>query len=317
MKRRLIGIVCCLSLSTAALAEDSQPADETQPAEQAQPVGEAQRIDDANSEAEIVEAVQLRSEPVPPTDSDRARSYEVDLDLDYLWDGGALPFVYGSGALALGLRLFVTPRTSPTLFPTSEGGEAVFSDTVPEVALGLTAAAGLGIIALTPSVGRWHHAKGYGQALLTTIALTEITKNFVGRQRPTFQVGDTDVDLRRSFFSGHASVTAVTTMYLGLYLNKHILPRVRAPYAPIARLLTYGALGAAYIGVPYSRLQDNRHHLSDVATGMFVGSAFAVGFWAYQETRLLRSEEAFYRKRRSVVVIPDLQNRGLLLTSSW
>lgn len=255
-----------------------------------------------------------------PTSPDTAddESFEVDLKLDYLWDGGALPFVYGSGALALGIRLFVSPRSSPGLFPPDEGGAQVADDTVPEVALGLAALGGLGLIAGIPNVGRWHHAKGYAEAVLTTIALTEIAKNLAGRHRPTYHVGSTDLDLRRSFFSGHSSVTAVTTVYLGLYLHRHVLPQLHGPYATVVRVASYGALAAAFIGVPVSRVKDNRHHLSDVTAGAFVGSAVALSFYAFQESRFLRSEEDFYvDKRRRMLLVPDLQNRGISFVTQW
>ncbi len=329
MKLLSLVLCCCLGFTQVALAQEA-PSEPSSPSDPAQdplddppstpidppptdPIDEP--IEDSSADEGTAEpALETPADPqeAPPA------SFKVKVDADYLWDGGALPFVYGSSAIALGFRLFVSPPARPRLFSESEGGATVHADTVPEYALALGAGAGAAMIALVPGTGRWHHFKGYMEALATTIALTEVTKNVIGRHRPTFVEGDTSEDQRRSFFSGHASITSVSTVYLGIYVHEHLMPRWRGPAAPAMRLLTYGALGAAYVGVPYSRVHDHRHNLSDVATGAAVGTAFAIGFYAYQESRLIDSEEAFYRHKRSqVMLVPDLENRGLQLVSVW
>jgi membrane-associated phospholipid phosphatase len=276
----------------------------------------------ANEQTEagrVQEQLSRTQEPFPERlEADVPEHFDVQVDVSYLWDGGALPFLFGSGALALGLRLFASPASSPLLFPNNEGVVTSFGNTVPELAVGLGVGAGAGLMALMPGIGRWHHLKGYAEATVSTIALTEVVKNLVGRQRPHYQPGDTDPDHRRSFFSGHSSIAAATTVYLGLYLGKHVLPRIGGHYGPAARALVYGALGAAFVGIPYSRLHDNRHHLGDVLAGSAVGTVIAVSFFAYQESRLLESQEEFYlAKRRRMMVLPDVQNRGLHLVTVW
>ena len=259
--------------------------------------------------AEEVEATQ---------EVERREHFEAELDAAYFWDGGALPFVYGSLAVGVGLRLFVTPPDTPRLFSASEGGATTFDDTVPSYAVGLYAGAGAGLIALLPTSARLHHLKGYSEAVLTTMALTEIAKNFFGRHRPLFQEGDEDPDHRRSFFSGHASITAASTVYFGLYLHQHIGPRLRGPRAGLYKALAFTLLGGALVGVPISRVRDNRHHLSDVLTGAFAGSAMAALFYAYQESRYQDDREELYGAKRSrLVLVPDLDNRGLSLMTSW
>lgn len=259
----------------------------------------------------------LRSNPAGADDSTSV-NFEPELSMSYLWDGGAVPFFYGSIAVGVGIRFLVAPPESPRLFPASEGGLATFENTVPELALGIFTAAGAGLIAAVPGPARWYHLKGYGQAVATTLALTSASKNLIGRHRPHYQADESGVDQRRSFFSGHSSLTLVSTVYLGLYLREHVFPRYQRSSDALWKAAAYGALAAVAVGVPVSRLEDNRHHLSDVMTGAVVGSAAAAIFYAYQERRFRDAEEDFYLKKRTVVVvIPDLENRGLTLVTHW
>lgn len=240
--------------------------------------------------------------------------FAPSLDAEYFWDGGALPFFYLAGATALGLRLFVEPPSSPNLFPESEGGIQEFGNAVPEYIVTAYSLGFAGLIAAAPKGERWHHLKGYGEAVMTTMALTEIAKNIVGRHRPHYQEGMAEeVDLRRSFFSGHASITAAGTVYVGLYLSRNLLPKP-------SLLKTVGvlALGGLLVGVPYSRVVDNRHHLSDVLTGGVVGSAVATAFYVYQQSRFANARESFRAKKRSQTqIVPNLRNPGLTLLHRW
>ena len=45
-----------------------------------------------------------------------------------------------------------------------------------------------------------------------------------------------------------------------------------------------GALGVS-VYIPYTRLNDNRHHMSDVITGGVVGGLVSMGFFFWQEKR--------------------------------
>lgn len=240
--------------------------------------------------------------------------FTPSLDSEYFWDGGAVPFIYVAGATALGLRLFVEPPSSPKLFPESEGGIQDFGNAVPEYIVTAYSLGFAGFIASVPKAERWHHLKGYGEAVLTTMALTEIAKNIVGRHRPHYQEGmEEEFDLRRSFFSGHASITAAGTVYVGLYLSRNLLPKP-------SLLKTVGvlALGGLLVGVPYSRVVDNRHHLSDVLTGGVVGGAVATAFYVYQQGRFADAQESSRaRKRSQTQIVPNLRNPGLTLLHRW
>jgi membrane-associated phospholipid phosphatase len=264
---------------------------------------------------------QSEIDQAPSTGVERPR-FVPRLRASYLVDGGAIPFIYGSTAVGLGFRFLVKPPNTPHLFPPSEGGVDNFDNTVPEVVLGAISVGGAALIGASGSASRWYHLKGYGQALLTTMAATEISKNLIGRRRPHFQPGDfSDDDHRRSFFSGHSSAAAATAVYLGLYLNEHVAPRLRGAGGGFLKLAGASVLAAILVGVPASRIDDNKHHLSDVLTGAAVGSAFAVVFYAYQEGRYRTHRERFFQDWRSkgtrVHVVPDIKNRGLSLVTSW
>jgi hypothetical protein len=73
---------------------------------------------------------------------------------------------------------FVEPAASPRLFSANEGGAPHHGDTVPSLFLAVYALAGAGVTASVPSPARWHHLKGYTQAAITTVALTEVSKAF-------------------------------------------------------------------------------------------------------------------------------------------
>jgi membrane-associated phospholipid phosphatase len=245
-------------------------------------------------------------------------SYSPALDTSYFWDDGAVPFIYGSASLALGLRIFAEPAATPRLFTDDEGGAEVRGDSVHSVLTGLYALTGAGATAAVSTPARWHHFKGYAQALLTTIALTEGSKMFFGRHRPDYVQGDDDPEQRRSFVSGHSSTTASASVYFGLYFHYHLRHRLRGQWAEPGTALVYTLLTAAAVGVPWSRVQDNRHNVGDVLAGVFVGSAMSAVFFAYQEANFQRAHETFYKqKRKRIVVVPDLQNRGVTLMTRW
>lgn len=274
------------------------------------------------SSAQLAQADQLVA-PAPEQEGQgegkqAGATFAPRLDASYFWDDGAIPFVYGTAVLALSLRVFAEARETPLLFSASEGGAEVAGDTVPSYVVGVYAAAGAGLLALTPTEARLHHFKGYGEAVLTTIAVTEVAKKTFGRHRPDYAPGDTDPDQRQSFFSGHSSITAATSVYLGLYFYEHLSPRLRGPAAGLFKVLVYSTLAGVTLGMPLTRLEDNRHHPGDVVTGAAVGSVLATAFFAYQEARFRSEREGFYRGNRlALVVLPDVQNRGLTLATRW
>lgn len=211
----------------------------------------------------------------------------------YLYDGGAIPFFWLPAGVTLGLALFAEPPETPRLFSETEGGAEPKGDTVPNLAVAVYIVAGLGAIAAIPVARsvRAFHLKGYAESTMTTAALTEIAKVTFGRHRPSWTPATDEPDMRKSFFSGHASLTFGTSTYLGFYLHDHVFSEWRDPGQAFAawELLPLGTLAAGSVAVAASRVHDNRHNVSDVITGALVGTGLSTGFYLWHESRYRRA----------------------------
>ena len=153
---------------------------------------------------------------------------------------------------------------------------------------------------------------GLSEAVLATLALTEVLKVAVGRLRPDFQgrlrrhgcatgqlgpahcgddvgpplaedTGEAEAlleDGRKSFPSGHSSISFALATYGALTVGGHWVWGRRA--TPTSRTLGIAvqtlALAAAAV-VATSRVDDGRHHLGDVATGAALGAGLANAFY--------------------------------------
>ena len=237
----------------------------------------------------------------------------------YLVDGGAVPFLYGSAAAGLVVELWTEPRSEPLWFDDGEGGAPRNGDTVPSAAVGGVAALGLVAMAAVPAPGRWYHVKGLGESLATTWLATSVAKNVFGRRRPDYDLTapDTnDSDSRKSFFSGHGSMTLATTTYLGLYLYGNVFEQWRAPGSALAwwELFPYAGLAAISVYVPASRVSDNRHNGSDVITGALVGASMSIGFYAWQE---LRHQRGRSEQRGRLVIVPAAAGMPGAAVAGW
>ncbi len=238
-------------------------------------------------------------------------------DRSYLWDGGAVPYLYVPLALTVGLRTAATTRSSPLVFDHDEGGEHYPGGQYPVAMLYLDAAAAGGAILLGGDDSRWFHLKGFAQGLAVTQLLTAVAKNAFGRHRPHYDLtpgADNAPDLRRSFWSGHSSSTLATATHLGLYARQHIFSRWRAPGTlPWWEGLAYAGLTTAAVAIPYSQYRLNRHHASDVIIGSMVGASSASLFYVYQERRFRRGREA----GSELVIAPDPSINGFMISGSW
>lgn len=138
-------------------------------------------------------------------------------------------------------------------------------------------------------------------ATCITFILTDFIKNMVGRLRPMFMDAcRPDVDcksqlpgqyftdfnckrdtkdswplkeLRRSFPSGHASESMVAMAYIAIYLHKRFVKEDFIRYFVIVLQLLYLMI-AVFTGL--SRIQDYRHHWSDVLAGFALGGSVAL-----------------------------------------
>lgn len=209
------------------------------------------------------------------------------LDARWFIDGGMIPFVYAPAALAAGVTLALPLPEAPRLFSAYEGGAERRSETIPNYQVGLLAGGLTLTLGLFDRDARWYHVKGMVQSIATTAAVTQLAKLSFGRHRPSYNPAvSSSEDDRMSFFSGHSSLTTTSTVYLGLYLRQHAFKPWRGDRA-IAwwEIPAYASLAALTVYVPYTRVADHKHHLSDVVTGASVGAASAVMFYWYQESR--------------------------------
>jgi membrane-associated phospholipid phosphatase len=217
-----------------------------------------------------------------------AQSNPQDIDISYLVDGGALEFIWLPNIAILAMYK-VGPPSEPRLFPSDEGGEPKKDDTVPSyytaIATGTTM---LGLLAY-PSDGRWYHFKGFIQASSMANLTTGAFKNLFGRQRPSFDLdAPTDED-RKSFPSGHATSALRITTYAALYLRYHVFEDARGDAVMTWQEgVAYSTLAALAVYAPYTRVDDNRHHISDVIAGSAIGFSYSMLFFYYQESRLNR-----------------------------
>ena len=153
-------------------------------------------------------------------------------------------------------------------------------------AAGVTAL-GIGLI---PNSDGWlklssyQHVKGLFETLTASFLLTNITKNIVGRRRPSYThyPEDERLDANKSFPSGHTSISFAIATYSSLYALDYFGNSEKKSgsliYATASHLL------AAYVG--YTRIIDNRHFLSDVIAGGLLGSGVAWAIYELQQKNL-------------------------------
>jgi len=210
--------------------------------------------------------------------------------LSYLWDGGAIPFVWGSIGAWVALDGYTPPRTTPLMFSADEGGAQAPSWQVP----GWTVCASGGVLGAAMVLGgddsRWYHAKGLAESMLTSAAAAGALKVTFGRHRPQWD-SETNRDAdRRSFPSGHATEAFAIATYASGYLRLHVFDAYREPGTwPIYELATYALLYGGATAIAAERVAHYQHHLSDVAAGAALGTASSALFFLYQERRYRNS----------------------------
>src|SRR5688572_22338380 len=209
-----------------------------------------------------------------------------EVDLSYLVDGGAIPFIWAPLAGRLVLDTYTTPRDTPLAFDDFEGGATKADWQIPGWAIsGLGGVSAIGMIASGDS-SRYYHVKGLAQALSSGVFLTAAIKVTVGRHRPDWSEDSNTPGSRRSFPSGHATQAFAIATYTGLYLRGHVFDKYRGNKTlPWWEAATYGglALGATFLAG--ERVYHNRHHLSDVVVGGLLGTATSTLFYLYQDRR--------------------------------
>ena len=235
----------------------------------------------------------------------------------YLWDGGALPFIWGALAARIALDRYVAPRESPLLFDQKEGGATRARWEIP--GWGVSALSGVAVTGMIASGddSRWFHVKGLGESLATGCLITGGIKVAFARHRPSYTEGDSSGE-RRSFPSGHTTQAFAISTYSILYLHDHVFAAKRAKSGMSGyEIATYAGITMIASGLAYERVAHNRHHLSDVVAGGLLGTAGSAVFYAYQERRYRR--RAAGERRSSLTVAPSgsTETVGLQLGFQW
>ena len=246
-----------------------------------------------------------------------SQSKPGEIDWSYLYDGGAIPFVYGSAIWFVASEKFIEPPDSPRFFSDTEGGATPRGDTVPTFTLPLGAIAAASLIGFGGDDSKWFHLKGILQSTVTNSAITNSIKLTFGRQRPDYQMGD-DQDSRRSFVSGHASSSIATLTYISLFMRKHGFKNLRGDrFLPWWEGLFYAGTASLAVYVPLSRVLDNRHHVTDVVTGGLLGAATSSLFFFWQERRYKNSLRAASDHLPNLSLSMTPSQKSLQLSFVW
>lgn len=161
------------------------------------------------------------------------------------------------------------------------------------------------------SARRFHDTLiGFGETVALNAGVTEIAKVSVGRLRPDFQArarrylcqtGDADgvdctdvrplaesdakaeeilTDGRKSFFSGHSSFGLAVSTYAALVIGgRWVWSDDTTPTGRALGILLQSAVVASGLFITGSRLDDGRHHVTDVLVGGALG--FGLANFAY------------------------------------
>lgn len=182
------------------------------------------------------------------------------------------------------------PLTDKTIIGGSTGKPYKNRDTVPAYWLGEWMAGVYAFIALSPnedgSFNRitYNNIKGFYEAVAYNHFVTVITKIGIGRKRPSYEnypESEKENDGRKSFISGHSSTAFVIATYSSLYIAEHSGDNNDT----VNLLLKGGIIAASFSAATYtawSRVHDNRHHVSDVIAGGTVGVVSGVTAYMHQ-----------------------------------
>jgi membrane-associated phospholipid phosphatase len=209
------------------------------------------------------------------------------LEPSYLFDGGALPFLWAPAIGTLLVDKYLEPRSTPLWFSSDEGGApSKRSQEIPGAALSIAGMAIVGAIALGDDPARFYHAKGMAQSIVTSGFITVTAKRIFGRYRPDYDALASPSAENRSFPSGHTTRAFSTLVYAGLYLRYHGFDQWREPGTlPWWEVASYAGLGGVAVALGGERVIHNRHHVSDVVVGGLLGTVSSLAFFYYQEHR--------------------------------
>jgi membrane-associated phospholipid phosphatase len=312
MKARCLAVLCSatvVSMTAGASADDGSSATgaETTSSAAATVSAASAAVTGLGSEGGLVLESSAEDEDGPGLSS---------LLHPYLWDGGAVPFLWGALAARVAMDRWVPGRDTPLGF-SDEGGAEVASWEVP----GWTVTAMGGVVGLAMAAGdndaRWYHVKGLAETLATGSLVTGALKLTFARHRPDWS-GDASAGFgggNRSFPSGHSTQAFEIATYAALYLRTHGFDRYR-PHGSFRwwEGVAYAGIYGAATLVAGERVYHHRHHLTDVAAGAALGTATSALFFLYQEHRYKESRSL---ERRAFLVSPTVTDKDLGVRLQW
>lgn len=156
---------------------------------------------------------------------------------------------------------------------------------------------------------------GLLEAIIPTVLITNVLKIIVGRPRPLFAavcqayvegsntlcIGDEHAvaEARKSFPSGHSSLSFATAIYTALFLGLRLRPANASTGTAHTWHLLITLLPPCLAAlVTVSRTIDYHHHFADVVAGSMLGSFVAVA--------------AFYGRRSSLFKLLQTETDSLL-----
>lgn len=144
-------------------------------------------------------------------------------------------------------------------------------------------------------IGFMRLQRQFGCIVLTLVAtitgklVMEILKHFMDRDRPTAVPHLRDVT-DHSFPSGHAMLSAIVYLTLGILLTQVVPGRTAKLYCLLcAMILTF------LVGI--SRIYLGVHYPTDVLAGWMAGIGWALGWWLVAQ--YLRRRGMFFEERRT------------------
>ncbi|HEY4183342.1 MAG TPA: phosphatase PAP2 family protein [Kofleriaceae bacterium] len=239
------------------------------------------------------------------------------LDLSYLWDGGAVPFIWAPMLGRVAIDRYWKPDDEPLLFSATEGGAAKSSWEVPGAAVtGLGIGVGFAMIA-TGDESRFYHAKGMAETLMTGALLTGVLKLSFSRHRPDWTPETDKGGELMSFPSGHSTQGFAIATYAGLFLHDHVFAKYRGDRVlPWYEGLSYVGLAAGASAIGAERILHNRHHLSDVAAGAALGTTTSLLFYWYQERRF-QDHHRSSERIKDLAITPSVTNESTTVGLSF
>jgi len=258
----------------------------------------------------MVYSAAVQADSADHSDSGAPNSFSLK---DEIIEWGIYSSLYASG--------YMLNRHGPFFDEPLIGGETdkryKKNDTVPSLWLRAWMGGVYGYIAFTPNNEgflnevAYNNTKGFFESVGYSYFITSFTKVITGRKRPSYDnypEHEKDDSGRESFISGHSSLSFVIAAYSSLFIYEHTGDNSR----PFDIALKSTAITASFCAAGFtawSRIKDNRHHLSDVIAGGTAGIISGVAGYMHQNGLFNRAVLS-----DNITIHPEIFNETLFLS---